>query len=58
MLFHIIVVDTIQSFVQKVCGTEMDIVYMTTVLRLNLCNKIILCMNVQLRSEALLLYGL
>jgi hypothetical protein len=38
MLFHIIMVDTIQSFVQKVCGTELDIVYLTAVFGLSLFN--------------------
>jgi len=40
MLFHIIMVDTIQRFVQKVSGTELDIVYLTAAFELNLCNKI------------------
>jgi len=58
MLFHIIVVDTIQSFVQKTCGTEMDIVYLTAVFGVNLYNKIIFCMDVLLRSETFNFYGL
>jgi len=40
MLFHIIMVDTIHRFVQKVCGTELDIVYVTAAFRMNLFNKI------------------
>jgi len=41
MLFHIITVDTIHSFVQKVSVTELDIIYLTAVCELNLFNKII-----------------
>ena len=40
MLFHIIMVDTIHSFVQKVCGTELDIVYRIVGLEMSLFNKI------------------
>jgi len=40
MLFHIITVNTIQRFVQKVCGTELRIVYRTAALELNLFSEI------------------
>jgi hypothetical protein len=40
MLFHIITVDKIESFVEKVCGTELDIVYLTAAFKVNLFNKI------------------
>ena len=40
MLFHLIMVDTIHRFVQKVCGTELDIVYLTVAFRMNLFNNI------------------
>jgi hypothetical protein len=40
VLFRIIMVDTIQSFVQKVSGTVLDIVYLTAVFELNLFNNI------------------
>ena len=39
MLFHLIMVDTIHSFVQKVCGTELDIVYLTAAFRINLFTR-------------------
>jgi len=41
MLFEIIMLDTIESFVQKLPGTELDIVYVTAACELNLFNKII-----------------
>jgi len=40
MLFHIITVDTIQSFVEKVCGTELEIGYRIVGLEMNLFNKV------------------
>ena len=40
MLFHIIMVDTIHSFVQKVCGTELEIGYRIVGLEMNLFNKV------------------
>ena len=40
MLFLIIMWDTIHSFVQKVSVTQLDIVYLTAGLELNLFNKI------------------
>jgi hypothetical protein len=40
VLFHIIMVDKIQSLVKKVCGTELDIVYRTAGFELDLFNKI------------------
>jgi len=41
MLFHIIMLDVLHSFVQKICGTELDIVYLTAAFKLNLLNKVI-----------------
>ena len=40
MLFHVTMVDRIQSFVQKVCGTELHIVYRTAAFGLNLFNNL------------------
>ena len=41
MLFHIIMMDKMYSFVKKVSGTEMDIVHLTAAIELNLLKKII-----------------
>jgi hypothetical protein len=38
MLFYVFMADKIQNFVQKVCGTELHIVYLTTTFELNLFN--------------------
>ena len=40
MLFHIIMVDTIDSFVEKVSGSVLDLVYVTAVFEMNLFKKI------------------
>jgi len=40
MLFHKIKVNTIESFVQKVCRTELEIVYRTAGLEMKLFNKV------------------
>jgi len=40
MLFDIIIVDTIEGFVQTLSGTELDIVYVTAACELNLFSKI------------------
>jgi hypothetical protein len=40
MLFNIITVDKIDSYVEKFCGTELDIVYLTAAFEVNLFNKI------------------
>jgi len=39
MLFHIIMVERMQRFVQKVSGTELNIVYLSAAFELHSCNK-------------------